>query len=98
MTVHEPRVTADDRELILALERHEDTQCPRCGLPTSICQDPANEGQFIAEPPIRCQAMTAIVLARRDYTDENAQALEALIWTPPVLASDFALRRQGGDE
>lgn len=80
--VEQPEWDASTRAWGLAYESA--TYCPRCGLPTSICQAPENEGRFNVEPPIRCHALTALLLAQKKY-EEGIPAHEALIWTPPTL-------------
>lgn len=39
-TVTEPRFDDDERELWVALHEHEQSLCPRCGRPTTVCSDP----------------------------------------------------------
>lgn len=49
-----------ERAWMLALnEWREKHLCPLCGWPKEICQDPTNEGQFVAEG-YRCHVTTAI--------------------------------------
>lgn len=68
----------------MALDRYESSLCPLCGLPTRICQNPANEGLFDAEDPTRCHASTALILRQERY-GEDAPQREALLWERPTL-------------
>lgn len=56
----EPEWDETERAWMLALsEWREKHLCPLCGWPKSICQDPRNEGRFIAEGT-RCYVTTAM--------------------------------------
>lgn len=68
---------------MLALAKYRATeQCPRCGLPKHICQDPAAEATWTTDVPVRCHITTAILRAQHAYTEGSGQAShpQALIW------------------
>jgi hypothetical protein len=66
----------EQQEMMLALLAYENSLCPLCGRPLSVCSDPANEGRWKVGPPTRCHASTAVSVARADYDKApNAGAL-----------------------
>lgn len=81
-TAQEPEWDDRSRAWALAEQRYDDSLCPRCGQPASICQNPENEGRFDVEAPVRCFMTTDLIRAQEQYGDDVPQR-EALIWTLP---------------
>lgn len=90
----EPEWDDTERAWMLSLARwRTNEQCPRCGQPKYICQDPAAESTWVADLPIRCHITTAILRAQNDYLSGAAPASypQALVW--PVKRQDRANTR-----
>lgn len=83
-TMAEPEWDEETRNLVLANDQVD--LCPRCGRPTFICQDPANQFNWKAQPPVRCHATTALRLAQKGVTEETNPAVDALIWRVALSA------------
>lgn len=49
-----------------------------CGQPLSESADPANEGRYEAELPVRCHACTAMEIKQQDY--QQTPQPSALLW------------------
>lgn len=63
-------VTDTDRLLALALELFEADQCPGCGQSRTYAHDADSEKHWIAPPPTRCHACTALEAERRKHDDK----------------------------
>lgn len=70
------RWTPTDWALAQALTQFEAMICSGCGQPMHESMDPENEGRYVAPPPSRCYACTAVHHKVADY--EKADAPEAL--------------------
>lgn len=53
---------------MLALQHYRDGLCPLCGMPSDICQNPANELKVRASDPVRCHFTTAASVRREVHT------------------------------
>lgn len=71
-----------EQSWMLALQFYRDAMvCPKCGGPVSECQDPANEGRFKMDPPVRCHRTTALDAGSEPYRkDTNVKAADALLY------------------
>lgn len=66
---------------MLALAAYEDTLCPNCGRPLSVCTDPATEGKWQVGPPTRCFPSSAIEAAREPYSGGKVRHPNALLFS-----------------
>lgn len=73
------RWTFKDRLIAMAVADYEADLCGGCGEPRSESMDPANERAYVAPPPLRCHACTAIEARQEKYRD--AQQPRALAFT-----------------
>jgi hypothetical protein len=88
-TPGEPLFWPEDTDLAVALHEEEAAEaaekCPLCGLPKSICRDPANQLRFKASYE-RCHATNAIAQAQSvqggDEVSRTATAWSAELNTP----------------
>lgn len=83
-TMAEPEWDTETRNLVLAHRKVD--LCPVCGRPSFICQDPANQFNWKAPPPIRCHATTALRQAQKGVTEQTNPIAEALIWSVTLSA------------
>jgi hypothetical protein len=74
----EPEWSEQDQAWILALAEYRAGLCPNCGRPLRVCTDPAGDGKWTVDPPTRCHATSALVIAQKAYMD--APQPEALLW------------------
>lgn len=65
---------------MLSLAEYRSGLCPLCGSPRELCQAEENSAAFIAPPPTRCHATTAIRQAARDLGGDYPTP-EGLIWS-----------------
>lgn len=85
-TVREPEWTDQDREAAIALQEYEAGLCPGCQEPMSETTDPANEGRYRTDLPIRCHRCTMAEIARDVHQDKpQASALFVPIRLAPVV-------------
>ena len=75
----EPEWDEQSRQTAIALA-HVDL-CPLCGRPSDVCQDPNRQDDWLAGPPIRCHAYTALLQAQARVTEDTNPQSAALIWT-----------------
>ena len=61
-----------DVMLALALTEYEAGLCDGCGQPMHQSMDPETEGRWVAPPPARCHACTAIEHRSADYGQNEA--------------------------
>jgi hypothetical protein len=82
-----PEVEWDDdtRALALGLAAFEDTLCPACGRPTSVCQNPDNDGRFAVRDPIRCHVTTALSMRLHADRDKKQLAPDALLYNVELI-------------
>lgn len=59
--------THHDRVLALALAAYEADLCSGCGQPMTESMDPDNERGYVAPPPHRCHACTAVAERAEEY-------------------------------
>jgi len=86
----EPEWDEQTRSLVLGEVELVHTEiCPLCGRLKSVCQAPENQDAFIAQDPVRCHATTALLLKKKDYTEEKNPGVGALLWSS-VLREDLA--------
>ncbi len=79
----------DTRALALGLAAYEDTLCPACGRPESVCQNPDNDGRFAVRDPIRCHVTTALSMRRDADAEKQQLAPDALLYEVELIgASD----------
>ena len=81
----------DTRALALGLADFEDTLCPACGRPASMCQNPDNDGRFIVRDPIRCHAATALSMKTDADREKHTLAPDALLYEVQLI--DPGVRR-----
>ena len=83
--------TQVDTAWALALEEQEAAEaaekCPLCGLPVSVCRDPANEFRFDAAPE-KCAAAYAIAIKQAEWNKDNAEAnVRSAAWSAHLKPS-----------
>lgn len=66
---------------MLSLAEYRAGICPICGYPKEICQAAENANQFVANPPSRCHATTALKQFQKDNEYEHP---EALVWSASI--------------
>ncbi len=74
-TTVEPEWDEDERGWMLALARLRKGECSGCGHPLAESTDPANEGRYKVDPPVRCHACNALQIAfdkAKDYKHPQA--------------------------
>lgn len=59
---------------MLALADYEASLCPKCGMPTAICQARDTEGRVAVPAPSRCHVTTAILGAQKGYQENEHPA------------------------
>jgi hypothetical protein len=77
----------DTRALALGLAAFEDTLCPACGRPTSVCQNPDNDGRFAVRDPIRCHVTTALSMRVDADKDKKQLAPDALLYNVELIGA-----------
>lgn len=79
-SVPEAEWDEQQRAWMVALAQHEDSLCPNCGRPLSICTAESAEGNVEVPPPTRCHFTTRVMQARKAY--EKSQYPQALMFLP----------------
>jgi hypothetical protein len=74
----EPEWDQATRDVALALDGVD--LCPVCHGPAYLCQDASREFDWIAQPPVRCHATTAIRARQKGVTEQTNPHADALIW------------------
>lgn len=82
VTTTEAEWTDDDRRMALELQDWEAGLCPGCQTSMAETTDPENEGQYVAELPIRCHRCTASVKAMKPYEESD---VPSALFLPVVL-------------
>lgn len=82
----EPEWDTDTRDLVVGLDAVD--TCGVCGRPTSVCQDPARQYDWVAGAPIRCHATTAVFEKQKAFTEETNPHLGALVWPVQLRGGD----------
>jgi hypothetical protein len=75
----------DTRALALGLAHFEDSLCPVCGRPSTVCQSPDNDGMFAVRDPIRCHIGTALSIKRDRDREKHMIAPDALIYDVELI-------------
>lgn len=72
----------------LALTAAEADQCPGCQAPMSETTDPAAEGRYRTELPVRCHRCTAVAVGAEPYGEspQPHALLFPVTYTPPPPA------------
>lgn len=81
--------TDEDALLLQALTYYESQTCSGCGHPMWESMDPANEGRYTTQPPVRCHACTAVAVAVKPYEDA---AEKGTLTAPGALRFSAELR------
>ena len=85
-TMAEPEWDEDTRNLALAFD--DVNICPICGGPAALCQDPARQDDWVAQPPVRCHRKTAILQRQSSVTEETNAQMQALLWPVVLLGGE----------
>ena len=70
--------TEDDRAWVLALAEWEASRCPGCNGWLAETTDPANDGRYNEEPPVRCFRCDALHRRQDDYKDHPNRSAQVL--------------------
>jgi hypothetical protein len=87
----EPEWDDDTRALALGLADFEDSLCPACGRPSSVCQNPDNDGRFAVLDPIRCHATTALSIKTDRDREKHTLAPDALLYEVQLIGQGVRL-------
>lgn len=68
----------DDRAWVLALLEWESSRCPGCGGWLHETTDPATEGTWLADDPVRCFRCTALHGKQDNYKDHPYRSAQVL--------------------
>jgi hypothetical protein len=74
-----------DVALALALQRVDAETCDGCGHPLAESTDPANEGRYLTDLPVRCHACTTLGYGTEPYQESHQpQALRFGVHLKPA--------------
>mgnify|MGYP005990682873 CR=1 FL=1 len=78
----------DDRTRDLALAFDDWDECPVCGGPAELCQDPERQFDWRVPEPTRCHRTTALREAQDKVTEATNPHTNALIWGTTLREGD----------